>query len=378
MREYRIVDADCHILEPPHIWKEWLPKQYVDQAPQLVKDADGGDAWKFDKGGLMHIGLVATPGMSFEQIKWTGYGYDDIRRGCYDGKARLEDMDFDGVDAEAIYPSQRTMFHFMGNEDEAFHLAGIQAYNNFMSDEFCASDPERLLFLAQMPNLGVDAMIAEMKRCKDKGARGVIISTWPEGGDHLTEDDFPFFEAAVEMGMPVHIHILIRRPGDRPALITGSAAIASMALAGYMRFPINMCDLIFSGVFDRVPGLKIVGAETEAGWVPEVLEQVDNFYWRNRTHTEVSIKEIPSWYFRHHFLLTFLQDHYAMRNRHAIGVRNMAWCSDYPHHGNDWPYSRKVISEQMSDCSALERYLMTAGNMVELYGLPQAYEPPVE
>ena len=47
MSKYRIVDADCHILEPPDIWKNHLPKKYQDKAPQLVKDADGGDAWQF-------------------------------------------------------------------------------------------------------------------------------------------------------------------------------------------------------------------------------------------------------------------------------------------------------------------------------------------
>ena len=78
----------------------------------------------------MHIGLVATPGMRFEDIKWKGYTYDTIRKGCCEGKARLEDMDFDGVDAEFIYPTQRTMYYFMGNPDRDFHRAGVRAYND--------------------------------------------------------------------------------------------------------------------------------------------------------------------------------------------------------------------------------------------------------
>jgi hypothetical protein len=106
MREYRLIDADCHVVEPPHIWERWLPKQFQDRAPRLVKDEEGGDAWEFVKGGpLMYIGLVATPGMRFEDIKWKGYTYDTVRRGCWEGKSRLEDMDFDGVDAEFIAPT---------------------------------------------------------------------------------------------------------------------------------------------------------------------------------------------------------------------------------------------------------------------------------
>ena len=133
MHEYRLIDADCHTLEPPHVWREWLPKQFQDRAPQLVKDEEGGDAWSFGPGKpLMYIGLVATPGMRYEDMKWKGYSYDAIRKGCWDGKARLEDMDQDGVDAEFLYPSQRTMYHFMGNADRDFHRAGVRAYNDWL------------------------------------------------------------------------------------------------------------------------------------------------------------------------------------------------------------------------------------------------------
>ncbi len=145
MREYRLIDADCHTVEPPHIWERWLPRSFQDRAPKLVKDDEGGDAWQLQEGApLMYIGLVATPGMRFEDMKWKGYTYDTVRKGCWDGKARLEDMDFDGVDAEFIYPSQRTMYYFMGNQDRDFHRAGVRAYNDDLSQEFCAADPERL------------------------------------------------------------------------------------------------------------------------------------------------------------------------------------------------------------------------------------------
>jgi len=376
-REYRLIDADCHVVEPPHIWERWLPKQYQERAPRLVKDDEGGDAWEFTRGGpLMYIGLVATPGMRFEEMKWKGYTYETVRKGCWDGKSRLEDMDFDGVDAEFIYPSQRTMYHFMNNEDGDFHRAGVQAYNDYMHQEFCGADPERLFSLAQMPNLGVDEMIAEAKRCKELGARGVIITCWPSGDDDLQPGDDKFFAAVTEMGMPVSIHINIQRKRNPRPVIEGPAAIGNMALGGMLAFPQIMCELIMSGVFDRIPELKIVGVETDVGWVPTVLEQVDNFYWRNRTHTGLTIKHLPSHYFHQNFVCTFIQDRVGIRNRHAVGVENMAWSTDYPHHGCDWPYSRKIAGEMFEDVSAIERYLICAGNMVRLYGLPQALTPP--
>ncbi len=375
VREYRLVDADCHSLEPPNIWETWLPEKFRKRAPKVVKDEEGGDAWQFEPGRpLMHIGLVATPGMRYEDIRWKGYGFDDIRKSCFDGKARLEDMDYDGVDAEFLYPSQRTMFFFMGSDDRDFHRAGVQAYNNWIYDEFSAHDHERLFGLAQMPNLGIDETLAELERCKRKGFRGCIISTWPAGGDDLGPDDDRFFAAAQEMGMPVSIHINVQRKRDATPKLDTPAAISSMALAGMLMFPPVMSELIMSGLFDRIPKLQILGVETEVGWIPEALEQLDNFYWRNRTHTGIDIQRLPSEYFHNHFTCTFIQDRVGVRNRYEVGVRNMAWSTDFPHHGNDWPYSRRVVNEMFEGVPAAERYEICAGNMVRLYGLSQPGE----
>jgi predicted TIM-barrel fold metal-dependent hydrolase len=376
MREYRLIDADCHTLEPPHIWDTWLPGEFRERAPKVVKDEAGGDAWSFGPGKLMHIGLVATPGMRYEDIRWKGYGFDTIRRSCFDGKARLADMDVDGVDAEFLFPSQRTMFHFMMDPDRDFHRAGIRAYNDWLAEEFCAPGPERLFGLAQMPNLGVEEAVAEMERCRRQGFRGVILSTWPAGGDELGPEDDRFFAAAQDLGMPVSIHIRIQRRSTTLSKLEGPAAIGSMALAGMLLFPPVMCELIVSGLFDRFPNLQIVGVETEVGWIPEALEQLDNFYWRNRVHTGISIRRLPSEYFHDHFTCTFIKDRIGVRNRYDIGVRNMAWSSDFPHHGNDWPYSRKVVAEMFEGVPEGERRLICAGNMVRLYALPQAPGTP--
>src|SRR5439155_2013670 len=199
MGGYRIVSADTHILEPPDIWSTWLPAKYQDKAPQLVQDADGGSAWLF--AGATEpdpIGLTATPGMPYDKFRWTGVRYDEARPGCYDGAERLKDMDIDGVDAEILFPPQRTIGHFLGDDDDEFVLAGIDAYNNFLADQFCAPNPERLIGLAQIPSTGIDAAVETMRKGKARGFKGVIISCWPAGGEGLTEADDPFWAACAE------------------------------------------------------------------------------------------------------------------------------------------------------------------------------------
>jgi len=141
-------------------------------------------------------------------------------------------------------------------------------------------------------------------------------------------------------------------------------------------FPEVMCEIIMSGVHDRFPKLTFLGVETDVGWIPAALEQLDNFYWRNRTHTGVQIKKLPSEYFHDNWCCTFIHDRIGIKNRYEIGVANMAWSTDYPHHGNDWPYSRKVIGEMLDGVPARERYDILAGNMVRVYQLPQSLEVP--
>ena len=205
---YDIISADAHILEPTDIWETWLPQKYADKAPKLVKDVDGGDAWLFAGASEPDpIGLVATPGMAWDNFRWTGVTYEEARAGCYDGDERLKDMDLDGVDAEVLFAPQRTIGHFLGDEDDDFVLAGVDAYNNFLFEQFCAPDPSRLVGMAQIPSIGIDVAVDYLLKAAARGFKGVVISNWPSGGDGLSDDDEPFWAAAAETGLPVCIHI---------------------------------------------------------------------------------------------------------------------------------------------------------------------------
>jgi predicted TIM-barrel fold metal-dependent hydrolase len=391
MPSFEIVSADAHILEPPDIWETWLPKQYQDKAPKLVKDADGGDAWQTAGGSEPDpIGLVSTPGMAWDDFRWTGITYDMARPGCYNGTERLKDMAIDGVDAEILFPPQRTVGHFLGDEDDDFVLAGIEAYNNFVFDEFMAPDPTRLVGMAQMPSLGTDSMIEMMRKCKARGFKGVAISCWPSGEDSISDDDDPFWAACADEGMPVCIHIRLVGRKTRQKQRSGSAANVvargtgavidskeakanAKAVAGlgsvFSTVPSTIGQLIFTGVFERFPELHVAMIETGVGWIPHFLEQIDDRYWRNRSWGNIPMQQPPSYYWFRNMSATFISDRNGIENRYGVGVDNIMWSTDYPHHGNDWPYSRKTINDQMGHIAADERRKNQGGNAVRIFGL---------
>ena len=368
-REYRIISADSHTVEPPDLWEKWLERKYLDTAPKLVDDGDGGHAWIYMGAKTAEpLGLVTCVGTHPEELKWTGKRYGTtIHPSCHDGAERLKVMDVDGVDAEVLYPPQRAMLTFMKNTDKDAHLAGIRAYNRWLKEGFCAPDPDRLIGIFQMPNVGIDVTVKELERAKREGFRGVALSAWPSGGDNLRPEDDPFWETAAELGMPVSIHLLLAAQQQKlGASNKGSVAIGASAFMYTMPL---MVELIFQGVFDRFPKLRIAFVEVGAGWIPHFLEMVDDRYWRNRHWTRTEVKKVPSEYFKDHMLATFISDRAGIAVRHLVGVENMAWSTDFPHHGNDWPYSRRVIDGLFGDVPADERRKIVCDNAVRFWGL---------
>jgi predicted TIM-barrel fold metal-dependent hydrolase len=386
MSEVRVVDADCHILEPPDIWKNWLPERYQEKAPTLVKDPMGGDAWLTAAGGQADpIGLVSTPGMPWDNFRWFGVTYDEARPGCYNGAERLKDMDIDGVYAEVLYPPQRTISHFLGDDDDDFVLAGVEAYNSFLFDEFCAPDPNRLIGLAQMPSLGIDQSVDALRKAKARGAKGVIISNWPSGRENLSPADDPFWAAAADEGVPVAVHINIvsrkQRAAQRKAAAKAGNALYDMSseatrakAIGGMSHVFSMCagnitQMIFTGVFERFPELQMCWIETGVGWIPHLIEAIDDRFWRNRVWGDLPITEPPSAYWYRNNAATFITDRSGIALRHAAGIDNIMWSSDYPHHGNDWPYSRKVIEDTMGHIPNDEKAKIVGGNAARIWHL---------
>ena len=369
MRDYQIISADSHVVEPPDLWEKWLEAKYRATAPKLVDDGDGGDAWIYlGRPDPEPLGLVTCVGTRPEELKWTGAKYGvSIHPACHDGKARLEILDIDGIDAEMLYPPQRAMLTFMKQTDRDAHLAGIQAYNRWLKEGFCAADPERLIGIFQMPNVGIETSVAELKRAKKEGWRGVAISAWPAGGESLSREDDPFWDAAAELDMPVSIHLLLAVSQTKIG-VTRAAGVAIGAAAFANTMPL-ITELIFQGVFDRHPKLRMAAVETGVGWIPHFLEMTDDRYWRNRNWAGVKLKKVPSQYFRDHWLATFIVDRNGISVRHQVGIENMAWSTDFPHHGNDYPYSRKTIDDIFALVPADERRKITCTNAAKFWGL---------
>jgi predicted TIM-barrel fold metal-dependent hydrolase len=126
--------------------------------------------------------------------------------------------------------------------------------------------------------------------------------------------------------------------------------------------------LIFSGVLDRFPELKIVSAENNCGWLPYYLQRMDRTFERSRYAAGFKLQLKPSEYFRRQMYCTYIDDYVGVASRHFIGVDKLMWSSDYPHQASSWPHSQEVVARDFKDASAEDRFKITRGNVATLYG----------
>jgi predicted TIM-barrel fold metal-dependent hydrolase len=352
--DLKLISVDDHVVEPPHLWTERLPRKYRDVGPRVVEGADGREAWHYeDIVAPVEIGMVRTrPGLDRESFP-NGVRFDEMRPGCFDPKERLVDMDTDGTWAQLAFPTfARFAGHrFIEGQDRELSALCTQAYNDWVLEEWCAASPERLLPMAVLPLWDVERSIAEVQRVVAAGAKAIAFSENPTylglPSVHRSEHWDPLWAAVQDADVPVCMHI-----GSGTKLMSSSDEMpwpAVVALDGVGTM-MNCVDWLYSGVFDRFPRLRVILSEGGAGWVPYVLERCEKVFDIHRPR--IAAETRPAETFARHMYVCIVTDDYALANLDLIGVDNILWESDYPHNDSMWPDSRTVYEQSTQHLDA--------------------------
>ena len=372
--DYPILDSDAHVQEPPDLWLARAPAKLKDRVPR-VKHTDRGDFWLFDEGLPPEpVGFTASAGLSYLDFEPMGLSYETIRPGMWDPAARLVDMDIDGIYSAVLYPSVTLKGAKTYSDDPELQLFCVRAYNEWLS-EFCADSGGRLIPQTIIPTTGLDDAVTELEWALKHDHRGVLISRMPSGEFDFSAEDEPFFARANEAGLPVIVHIgsfLRPNPSVRRMSFTELPFLgqAGAIKAGSHTLPVA-CDLLFSGLFQKFPDLKVVLVEANIGWIPTLLEQTDDMYLRYRFFTKAyeKMSGMPSDIFHRNFWATFMIDTVGIELRHRLNIDQIMWSTDYPHTGSDWPNSRVTIERVFRGVPKLEVKKMLHDNVKRLYRL---------
>jgi uncharacterized protein len=376
-RRYQVINADGHNEVPVDRWIHRVPKQHQHAMPQLVKHEDGADKWRIEIDGRRWErsasgNLVADWDYDeFMPAKPRYYREDGSRRpGSGDALQRLQEQDLDGVDAEILFPPVYSPIFFrnaLKEVDVNAHKAFIRGYNDWLAEEYCSLAPDRLVGVAMLPETGVDDAIAEMQHVKELGLRGVALAVWPNGSNFYEPQDDRFFAASLDLGVRISPHGNFG--GVRPVQPGAASMSKDSLVAGGFGPSYTIGQLIVYGVFDRFPTLQIYFAETQAGWLPHVLNWTDEFYRRWSHYVGLDLPRMPSEYYRDHVKFSFIVDRMAMTLRHYIGIEMLMFGTDFPHSVGTFPYTRDWIEDLFEGVPEDERRKVLVDNVADFYGL---------
>lgn len=392
MRIPRLISPDDHIQEPPHLWQSRLPERLRDRGPRVERlrgkvdlgagnlgfvetdDGDVGDVWHYDGRRVPIVRIAAAAGIPRHEVDANPVTFDEIRKGCYDPAARLADMDIAGIEASLCYPNMFVRFcgqQFSLAEDKELALACIRAYNDYVIEEWCAGSGGRLVPMGIVPLWDVGLAVQETTRLAHLGFRSISFSEAPHllglPSIHSGAWD-PLFSACAEAEIVVSLHI---GTGGFPMLAKDAPAAIPNVMASF-NAGYTLTDLLFSGVFTRIPGLKVCLAESQLGWIPYVLSRAD-FVWEEMSGDgftgidKNAMPHPPSYYFRENVWVTFFRDPVGLDLIEQIGVDRVLYETDYPHTDTMWPNCQEVAEDMTAALTPGDAAAVAADNARRLF-----------
>jgi predicted TIM-barrel fold metal-dependent hydrolase len=381
MADYKLISADSHVNEVSATWDQ-VRRKYGDRAPEIVwnpSEEEQGPYLSIPKwetslegkdrescameflgmviGGLgigSVVGRTSTKAAEFRK----NFRFEDWP-GPWEPKARLKDMDRDGVEVDILYPSHLRHIYGLSVKDEPFFHAIAQSYNDWLMD-YCSVAPSRLIGLPVLSILNIDGAVDDLERYTRQGAKGFMIaSSTPIG---MTYGDSRFdrlWAAAQDADVPLCLHtttgawkkVRFHHPKIR-TFVRGEGEIQT-----------SLLEMIYGRVFDRFPALKIVAAEWDIGWVAHMVAKL-------KDHDPKSgLKLAPAEYFRRNVWFTFENDRAGVLTTPLYGADRFLWASDYPHGATTWPDSRQIVDQQFEGISEEVKHKITRQNAIDLYKL---------
>ena len=359
--KFFLVSADGHVQEPGDLWATRMPA-HRDRLPGVVTNAKGEQFQRTE-------GFRAT-----KLLDVALEGHELLRnKSGRTPEARISDLALDGVDAELLFPNKGlTMW---ATPDPLFSQAMCRVYNDWAWETFGPYN-DQLIPLACVNTADIEGAIAEIQRCAALGFRGLCLPCKPVFGPPNHEDlnynfrEFdPLWDCITDVDLPITFHVSTGRD-PRTARSRGGAVInyTVHSLAPTMEPIVNLCA---SGVAERHPTLRFGSVEAGIGWVPWMLEAMDEAYRKHHMWVKPKLELLPSEYFRRQGFATFQEDQPGLELARSQGlVDNFLWANDFPHHEGSWPYSAQAIERTMGHLDDGERARILGLNCARLFRIP--------
>jgi predicted TIM-barrel fold metal-dependent hydrolase len=367
----RLISADDHVDLAQDSVKAHLASKYHDAYDAALREfaasmtnlrsVEANQRWRDQQ----HLGSPTSPvgmGTGRGQIVFDAAGHRDA-------KARLADMDLDGVDASVTY-CEVSAFRYLYLVRDG-RKESTRAFNTALA-EFASEDPDRLIVSYQIPIHDIADAIAEVQWAAASGCKSLQLPVFPAElglADYWDARYEPLFAAIQEAALPICCHIGMntmlddlaqRDPTPQKGIFVPMVPLSAAESFGMW---------IMGGVFEKFPRLKVVFVEPGLGWVSWWLYTADDLATR-QGYEFPAITELPSHYYRQNVFLTFVDEPDVLTQaRGRLGVDNVMWSSDYPHPVTSFPNSTSIVNTMLSDADPYERAQLVSGNAARVWNL---------
>ena len=395
MADLQFMDADGHIIEPPHDLPKFAPKGYEDKVFHVETDDEGKD-WVVvgDRRIAADVfAFAAAGGLPADEREAAHRGelrYSDMRSGGWDAEMRMADMTSDDIDLSVLYPT--FLLSFQSQHPLDVVVAQCQAYNDWLTEHVQGSNG-RLHGVAVVPHRDPEAAAAEIERV---GKRPEIVGVQVRPNPAVDWKPFmdpvydPIWRAASEHNLPVGLHPLMS--ADLPGAVQGLRLhrMKTSEIPVQEDADINVDNIFFSqmignpvdmmaamtfflagGVCQRFPDLKVVFLETNGGWVVPWLERMDHHFHMYGFDVPWLDKD-PSEYFRRQCWISFDADESTIpftATSKYVGADRIVWATDYPHPDSKIPGITKELSDTIAPLPEASQQLIAGANCQALYEL---------
>ncbi len=309
--DIRMISADDHNLEVDHLFEEGVPANLKDRAPKI---------WRDKETGLVHL---EYKGRSYDPPGVGTIGHECA--GFWDRDERLRAMGSEGIEASVLYHGQLQALNGIIGEDPEMYIACMDAYNEWLID-YTRPTNNRLIGVAMLSSfLKPETARDQMQKIKQLGYKSVQMPSYPKGVRYNSREMDPVWSAVVESGIPLSFHVTAFRE------FSGWGSLGANVARNMSPFRPLLGQLIFSGVFERHPDLKVVFAEGGIAWVADSVYSMDGVCRSYYTILKPQLAHLPSYYWKRNCMATFMDDPIGIELMDRIGADNVMWSIDYPH-----------------------------------------------
>ncbi len=281
----------------------------------------------------------------------------------------IQFVDGSKLDAAVLYPTAGLSFGLIQDPDWACVVA--RAYNNWLYDRYCKVD-SRLKGVAILPVHDPKEAVNELRHAvtEQKMVAGLLpaVTMLNKGYGHA--DFYPIYEEAQKLNVPLAVHGAVSRG-------LGFDFLQTMSMIHTLEHPlaqmIQLTSVVLDGVFDLFPKLRMGFLEAGAGWIPYMMDRMDEKFHIDRKRKHFPLSKRPSEYFKSgNVYVTCETDEKILDTVvREMGEDYMMYPTDFPHEREAGVFAKDIPEFwERNDLSERVKRKVFSENAKRFYNLP--------